>query len=57
MNNECNWIKQKYEGVLEIYPTRCLNSQVLDAKLMELSNNGYNLIKVLPDWIRAFKTE
>lgn len=53
-NNNCNWIVQKYDGVLEIYPTKCLNTEVLNAKLKELSND-YTIVQVFSDWIRAFK--
>lgn len=54
MNNNCEWIKEKYQGILEIYPTKCLNTKVLNAKLIELQKD-YELVQVLPDWIRAFK--
>lgn len=53
-NNNCEWIKEKHQGVLEIYPRKCMNTFVLEAKLNELQKD-YNLIHVLPDWIRAFK--
>lgn len=49
-----DWIKEKYEGVLEIYPKKCLNHVVLNKVLFELQED-YELIQVLNDWIRAFK--
>lgn len=49
-----NFLKQNYEGVIEIYPTKCMNTMVLDKVLLELQKD-YELVKVFPDWIRAFK--
>lgn len=54
MNNNCDWIKEKYKGILEIYPRKCMNTYVLDAKLIELQKD-YDLVQVFPDWIRVFK--
>lgn len=53
-NNNYEWIKEKYEGILEIYPRKCLNSYVLQAKLNELQKD-YDLVQIFPEWIRAFK--
>jgi hypothetical protein len=54
MNDNYDWIKEKYKDILEIYPRKCLNTQVLNAKLLELQKE-YNLVQIFPDWIRAFK--
>lgn len=51
-----NFLKQNYEGVIEIYPTKCMNTMVLDKVLLELQKD-YELVKLFPDWIRAFKKE
>lgn len=37
--DNCEWIKEKYKGILEIYPRKCMNTYVLDAKLLELQKN------------------
>lgn len=50
-----NCIKQNYEGIIEIYPTKCTNTMVLDKVLLELQKT-HKLIKITNDWIRAFKT-
>ena len=49
-----DFLKQNYEGIIEIYPTKCMNTMVLDKVLLELQKD-YELVKVFPDWIRAFK--
>ena len=54
MNNNGEWIKEKYKGILEIYPRKCLNTFVLEAKLSELQKD-YDFVQIFPDWIRAFK--
>lgn len=51
-----NFIKQNYEGILEIYPQKATNSMVLDKVLYELQKD-YDLIQVFKGWIRAFKKE
>lgn len=56
MNNNCEWIKEKYKGILEIYPRKCMNTFILESKLNELKKE-YDLVQVFPDWIRAFKKE
>lgn len=49
-----DWLVEKYKGIIEIYPRKCMNSFVLDAKLNELSKT-HDLVKVTNGWIRAFK--
>lgn len=50
-----DWIKQKYKGILEIRPRECMNTYVLNAVLRQMQNEGYELVKVFDNWIRAFK--
>lgn len=50
-----DWIKQKYDGILEIYPTLCTNTMVLDKVLLDLQNDGYEVVKICNAWIRAFE--
>lgn len=52
--NEYSWIKQNYEGVIEIYPSKCMNTLVLEKVLYELKKE-YELVKIFNDWIRGFK--
>ena len=52
--NKFDFLKQIYDGVIEIYPTKCTNTMVLDKVLLELQKD-YDLVKIFPDWIRAFK--
>ena len=49
-----NFIKQKYEGILEIYPTKASNTIVLNKVLLELQKD-YTLIQIFTGYIRAFK--
>ena len=51
---EYNFIKEKYKGILEIYPTKATNHIVFNKVLRELQKD-YNLIQVFNGWIRAFK--
>ena len=51
---EYNFIKEKYDGILEIYPTKATNYMVFNKVLKELQKD-YNLIQVFDNWIRAFK--
>ena len=51
-----NFTKQNYDGIIEIYPTKCMNSMVLDKVLIELEKE-YDLVKITNDWIRAYKKE
>ena len=51
-----NFIKQNYEGIIEVYPQKATNSMVLDKVLLELQKE-YDLVKVFDDWIRAYKKE
>ena len=48
-----NFLKSKYNGIIEIYPTKCMNIMVLDKVLIELEKD-YDLVKITKDWIRAF---
>ena len=52
--NDYDFLKSNYKGIIEIYPTKCMNTVVLNKVLLELQKD-YDLVKVLPDWIRAFK--
>ena len=52
--NDYDFLKSNYKGIIEIYPTKCMNTMVLNKVLLELQKD-YDLVKVLPDWIRAFK--
>ena len=49
-----NFIKQKYEGILEIYPQKAGNTMVLNKVLLELQKE-YNLVQIFTGYIRAFK--
>lgn len=49
-----DFLKQNHDGIIEIYPTKCMNTMVLQKVLLELQKD-YELVKVFPDWIRAFK--
>ena len=49
-----DFLKQNYDGIIEIYPTKCMNTMVLDKVLLELQKD-YELVKLFPDWIRVFK--
>ena len=48
-----NFLKSKYKGIIEIYPTKCMNTMVLNKVLIELEKE-YDLVKITNDWIRAF---
>lgn len=50
-----DWITQKYEGILEIKPRQCLNSYVFNTVLKQMQNDGYELVKLFDNHIRAFK--
>lgn len=49
-----NFLKQNYKGIIEIYPTKCMNYSVLNKVLYELQKT-HNLITITNDWIRAFE--
>ena len=49
-----NFIKQKHEGILEIYPQKAGNTMVLNKVLLELQKD-YTLIQIFTGYIRAFK--
>ena len=50
-----SWITREYEGCLGIYPTRCMNSYLLDSVLIQLEWDGYTIYKVFNDYYRAIK--
>lgn len=47
-------MKNKYAGIIEIYPRKATNSFVLDAALHILSQT-HEIIKMTDNWIRAFE--
>ena len=47
-------LKENYKGIIEIYPTKCTNTRVLNKVLFELSKT-HNLVKITKGWIRAFE--
>ena len=49
-----NFLKEKYNGIIEIYPTKCTNTKVLNKVLVDLSKT-HNLVRITQDWIRAFE--
>lgn len=54
--SQYDWIKQKYDGIIEIYPTKCLNSDVFKKVLFELQQEYY-IIKIFNDYYKGFKRE
>ena len=52
--NDYDFLKSNYKGIIEIYPTKCMNTMVLNKVLLELQKD-YDLVKVFTGWIRAFK--
>lgn len=54
--NDYDFLEEKYKGIIEIYPKRCLNSMVLDKALIELSKT-HKIVKICNDWLRAFENE
>ena len=50
------FIKQKYNGILEIYPRKAMNSFAYEKVLYEISKE-YNIVKVFDGWLRAFKKQ
>lgn len=53
---EYDFIKQKYNGILEIYPQKAMNTITLEKVLYELRKT-HNLVKVFDGWIRAFEMQ
>ena len=51
-----NFLKEKYKGIIEIYPTKCTNTKVLNKVLVDLSKT-HNLVRITQDWIRAFEKQ
>ena len=49
-----NFLKENYKGIIEIYPTKCTNTKVLNKVLIELTKT-HNLVRITKDWIRAFE--
>lgn len=48
------FIKQKYNGILEIYPRKAMNSFVYESVMRKL-NKTHKLFQITSDWIRAFE--
>ena len=51
-----NFLKENYKGIIEIYPTKCTNTKVLNKILVDLSKT-HNLVRITKDWIRAFEKQ
>ena len=51
-----DFIEQKYNGILEIYPRKAMNSYVYESVLYDISKE-YNIVKVFDGWLRAFKKQ
>ena len=49
-----NFLNEINKGIIEIYPTKCTNTKVLNKVLIELSKT-HNLVRITQDWIRAFE--
>lgn len=49
-----DFIKQKYNGVLEIYPRKAVNSYVYESILKEISKT-HTIHKIFEDYLRAFE--
>ena len=49
-----NFLKENYKGIIEIYPTKCTSTKVLNKVLVDLSKT-HNLVRITKDWIRAFE--
>ena len=49
-----NFLKENYKGIIEIYPTKCTSTKVLNKVLFDLSKT-HNLVRITKDWIRAFE--
>ena len=49
-----NFLKENYKGIIEIYPTKCTNTEVLNKVLFDLSKT-HNLVRITKDWIRALE--
>lgn len=47
--------KQKYKGIIEIYPRKAMNDFVFKKALKELIKQNYKLYKMTDNWMRAFK--
>ena len=51
--NDYDFLKSNYTGIVEIYPTKCMNTLVLNKVLSELEKD-YDLVRITNDWVRAF---
>ena len=49
-----DFIEQKYDGILEIYPRKAMNSYVYESVLKEISKT-HNIHQIFPDYLRAFE--
>lgn len=52
--NDYDFLEEKYKGIIEIYPKRCMNTMILDKVLIELSKT-HKIVKICNDWLRAFE--
>ena len=51
-----NFIKKKYSGIYEIYPTKATNTEVLNKVIYDLQKHC-EIVKITNDWYRAFVNE
>ena len=50
------FIKQKYNGILEIYPRKAMNSYVYE-EVMKTLNKTHSIHKIFDDYLRAFEKQ
>lgn len=46
--------KQKYKGIIEIYPHKAMNSKLFTAAIDEISKT-HAIFRITDNWLRAFK--
>ena len=46
--------EEKYRDIIEIRPRRAMVSDLFDAALRQLRDEGYTLIQISDNWLRAF---
>ena len=51
---ESGVFKQKYIGIIEIFPHKVMNSELLNAALEELAKT-HDIYKLYDSWLRAFR--
>ena len=49
-----NFLKEKYKGIIEIYPTKCTSTKASPELLFDLSQI-HSFVRITKDWIRAFE--